>query len=167
MWTCLEQLIYSSVYSFSSCLLCIYHILNNGGAMWPRQVLIWLLSGGNIIYIHGEIQVAPGTHYRDILPSLGFKKGLQEELRFKLRLEEWAAVGKVQRRVSKAERTACTKDYIRESMACLRNFKECDIARKGWKVKRKKKKLELERGTKGRLWRDLEGSWGQEVLCQF
>lgn len=58
---------------------------------------------------------------------------------------------KVQRRMSKAERTACTKDYIRESMACLRNFKECDIARQEWKVKRKKKKLELERGTKGRL----------------
>lgn len=47
-------------------------------------------------------------------------------------------MGKVQRRVSKAERTACTKDYLRESMACLRNFKECDIARKGRKVKRKK-----------------------------
>lgn len=48
-------------------------------------------------------------------------------------------MGKVQRRVSKAERTACRKDYTRESMACLRNFKECDIARKGWKVKRKRK----------------------------
>lgn len=46
---------------------------------------------------------------------------------------------KVQRRVSKAERTACTKDYIRESIACLRNFKDYDIARKEWKVKRKKK----------------------------
>lgn len=57
-------------------------------------------------------------------------------------------MGKVQRRVSKAERTACTKDYLRESMACLRNFKECDIARKERKVKRKKK-LESERGTKG------------------